>query len=54
MISKHFLPCGVTCRTFAKPVIEVLFIEVAFRADWILRWVETVEILIGRSMVAGS
>ena len=44
---------GITCRTFTKPVTEVLFIEGAFQPDWILRWVKTVKILMERRMVAG-
>ena len=45
---------GVTCRTFTKPVIKVMFIEAAWRANWILSWVKLVKIMMQRWMVTGS
>ena len=50
---QHFLSYGATCRIFAKPVIEVLLIEAAWRANLILSWVESMKILVERWIVTG-
>ena len=44
----------VTCGTFPKPVIEVLFNEATFQANCILKCVEPVKILMEGRMISRS
>ena len=54
MVPKHLLPYGATCKTFAKPVSKVLFIEVASGTNCILSWVKSMKIMMESWMVTGS
>ena len=54
IFSKHSLSYGHQSRTFAEPVKEILYFEAAIRADRILRWIKSVEVLPERRMMAGS
>ena len=51
LVPKHLLPYSITCRTFTRLAIEVLFIEAASRRNWILSWVESMKILMERWML---
>ena len=51
---KTCLSYDCSSRTFAQPMMEILFSEAAFRADGSFRWVESMKILSERRVVAAS